>query len=214
MPKLPQTYNPSEHDPQGDNYEPIPKGVYEIEVVDSDIPTSKGGDPMVELVVEIVGNEDTGTKYAGRKIWEKFNLYNTTGNDPEKVRQIARGQFSAACRCLGVFHEVNDTEELHGRRGYARVGHDKWTGRDGDERIDSVIKAWKFNDNAAASAGPVSSGGSEPWNNPAPAKPGPSESKPATPPKTKADDSKPATPPPVPDDSAPASNVSGPAWLD
>lgn len=164
MAQLPEQYDPNEHEPQGD-FEAIPPGIYTVEVTDSWIMETKAGDPAVKYEFTILGPE-----FAGRKLWNTFNMYHSTS---EQARKIAEGQHSAMCRALGWLQPVDDTEVLHGRTCDVKVKVRTYTW-DGEERVDNEIKAFKpSGGNSSAPSGgsnpPASSGqadGDKPWNRP------------------------------------------------
>ena len=153
MAKMPEEYDPNDHEPQSDPYEPAPPGVYVVEVTDSELNESRAGDPMPEYTLTILRKKGTDSQFAGKKVWQSFNLYQSTS---EQAREIAEGQHSAMCRALGWNQPVTDTEQLHGMTGEVRLGIDLYERDDGEVRRKNIVKAWRYDTDGDDSGG-------DPW---------------------------------------------------
>jgi hypothetical protein len=74
------------------SFAPVPKGTYQLCVTDADEVVTKAGNKRINLTFSITAGE-----YAGRKIWEGYNL---TGENTKAV-QISRGQLKSLWKCAG-----------------------------------------------------------------------------------------------------------------
>jgi hypothetical protein len=70
----------------------MPKGVYNLVVTEAEDTVTKAGNKRINMVFSV-----TDGQYAGRKIWEGFNL---TGDNAKAV-QISRGQLKSLWKCAG-----------------------------------------------------------------------------------------------------------------
>lgn len=84
--------------------EPLPRGMYQVIVIASDIkPTQAGTGEYIELTLQVVDGE-----YAGRRVWDRLNVSN-----PNKTAEdIAKRQLQELCLAAGVTN-LTDTEQLH-----------------------------------------------------------------------------------------------------
>jgi hypothetical protein len=85
-------------------YEPLPAGVYTMQIVESDMRTTKAGDGQY-LYLEF---EVQGPTHTGRKFFDRLNLFN---NNPKTV-EIANRQLASICRAVNIL-TLNDSQELH-----------------------------------------------------------------------------------------------------
>ena len=84
----------------------IPAGTYLMQIVASDLKTTKAGDGQyLELQLDILEGP-----HAGRKLWDRLNLVSRT----QQAVDIARRTFSAICHAVGVL-QIRDSEQLHFR---------------------------------------------------------------------------------------------------
>lgn len=148
MPKMPSAHNPEEHEPNRDLDEPIPAGVYDLEITDSEIEQSNAGDPMLAFTFTVLGPE-----CEGRKLWHRLNLWHSSS---ERARKIAQGEMSAICRSAGYNKTVENSDVLHGKTVRARVKIETYTDSDTGETK-------KSNEIAAFKTGEDSGSGSKPW---------------------------------------------------
>lgn len=96
---------PNEVEPQGD-FTPLPAGDYRVQVVKSEMRSTKKGDGQyLWLELEVLDGE-----YSERRLWHSINLVNPNAQTVE----IAKKQFSALCHGTGVIG-AQDSEQLHHR---------------------------------------------------------------------------------------------------
>jgi len=87
------------------NFEPIPKGEYLVQVVESDFKTTKDQQGrFIELKFEVLNGE-----YKGRFIWTRLNVQNKN----QMAVDIANKEFATICRAMGK-GKITDTQQLHG----------------------------------------------------------------------------------------------------
>lgn len=96
-------FNASEVAPQQSGYEPRPAGEYTMQVVNSDMRTTKSGTGQyLWLEFDILSGPVRG------KYFERLNLF----NDNAKAVEIANRQLSAICNAIGLM-TLQDSEQLH-----------------------------------------------------------------------------------------------------
>jgi hypothetical protein len=96
-------FNASEVAPQQSGYEPRPAGEYTMQVVNSDMRTTKSGTGQyLWLEFDILSGPVRG------KFFERLNLF----NDNAKAVDIANRQLSAICNAIGIV-SLQDSEQLH-----------------------------------------------------------------------------------------------------
>lgn len=104
MAMLDQTYN-TEDLPQGDSFEPVPNGWYQVEIEGAELKDTNSGDgKYINLQLKITGEE-----YEGRYIWAMLNIQNPS----PKAEDIGRRQLGDVLRSIGV-GEISDTDQLIG----------------------------------------------------------------------------------------------------
>lgn len=87
-----------------DTYAPLPAGDYLMQIVQSEVrPTRDGSSQYVWFELDILDGE-----YAGRKFWERLNLWSAN----ETAKKIANQTLVSMTRACG-FVAIEDTEELH-----------------------------------------------------------------------------------------------------
>jgi len=74
------------------NYDPLPKGDYMLTCTEAEEKTTKSGGTMIAATFEVVSG-----KYAGRKIWNNYNIHNSS----EVAQKIGREQVSAWAKAVG-----------------------------------------------------------------------------------------------------------------
>ncbi|MEI6052433.1 MAG: DUF669 domain-containing protein [Opitutaceae bacterium] len=99
------------------NFEPLPKGDYELKCTEAEEKTTQKGGQMIAATFEVVSG-----KAAGRKIWNNFNIH----NDSEKAQKIGREQVSAWARACGK-PNANSFDELLERQFTAVLDIEKGT---------------------------------------------------------------------------------------
>ena len=96
-------FNASEVAPQQSGYEPRPAGEYTMQVVNSDMRTTKSGTGQyLWLEFDILSGPVRG------KFFERLNLFNYNA----KAVDIANRQLSAICNAIGIV-SLQDSEQLH-----------------------------------------------------------------------------------------------------
>jgi hypothetical protein len=96
-------FNASEVAPQQSGYEPRPAGEDTMQVVNSDMRTTKSGTGQyLWLEFDILSGPVRG------KFFERLNLF----NDNAKAVDIANRQLSAICNAIGIV-SLQDSEQLH-----------------------------------------------------------------------------------------------------
>jgi hypothetical protein len=76
-----------------------------MQIVQSEMRETKAGDgSYLWLEFEILG-----PKYAGRKFWDRLNLFNKN----EVTVKVARKQLSAICSAMNFSNLPSDSEQLH-----------------------------------------------------------------------------------------------------
>jgi hypothetical protein len=96
-------FNASEVPSQQSGYEPRPTGEYTMQVVNSDMRTTKSGTGQyLWLEFDILSGPVRG------KYFERLNLF----NDNAKAVEIANRQLSAICNAVGLV-ALQDSEQLH-----------------------------------------------------------------------------------------------------
>jgi len=100
-------------------YDPIPEGEYILKAVDAEEKaTSRGDGSYIKVKYEVVKGE-----YAGRLLWQNFNI----NNPSEKAQHIGRQQIVAWATACGR-PNVDDTDKLLGKPFAATVGIEPGTG--------------------------------------------------------------------------------------
>lgn len=84
--------------------EMLPVGDYTMQITQSDLRDTKAGDGQyIWLELEILG-----PKYAGRRYWERLNLFNKN----DTAVRIAKKTLGSICKAVGIA-EFQDTDQLH-----------------------------------------------------------------------------------------------------
>lgn len=85
----------------------LPAGEYQMQIVDSEMRATKAGDGQyLWLEFSILG-----PKYAGRKFWERLNLFNKN----EVAVKVARKQLANICAALNFQNLPTDSVQLHNK---------------------------------------------------------------------------------------------------
>ena len=123
-----------------DDFAPVPAGWYPVAVQSSTQKTSKNGDDYFEFTLIITEGE-----FAGRKLWDRVNLYHSK----ENVRAIAQRQLKSLCEACNK-PSIKDTGELHDKQCQALVAIREWSGGESNE-----VKRYKKLDGANTYAEPI-----------------------------------------------------------
>jgi len=121
----------------GGSYDPIPEGEYILKALDAEEKTTSAGTgSYIKVKFEVVKGE-----YAGRLIWQNFNV----NNPSEKAQRIGRQQMVAWATACGK-PDADDTDKLLEKQFSAAVSIEKGTGGYSDS---NRIKAFLFDQEAA-----------------------------------------------------------------
>lgn len=102
MANLDFTFNPSDVPEDERSFEPLPAGLYNVQIIESEVRPSKSGQ-MLRLTLEVMD----GPK-AGRRIWDNLNIQNRS----QQAQQIAQRALADICQAVGC-GALQDSEELH-----------------------------------------------------------------------------------------------------
>lgn len=96
---------PAEEITPSGSFDPVPRGKYVAQIVESELKTTKKGDGQyISLRFKIIEGD-----YEGRNVFAQLNMVNPS----VEAQRIARQQFSSICHATGVLNP-SDTTELHG----------------------------------------------------------------------------------------------------
>lgn len=88
------------------DFEPFPVGVYDMEVVASDVVQTKTGTgQMLKLELSVTSGD-----YTGRRVWANINIVNQS----QQAQEIGQRQLSDLCRACGMVAVPSESEEFHG----------------------------------------------------------------------------------------------------
>ncbi len=158
MADLGETFYPAAIPESEHNFEPIPAGMYEVQITESEVKPSRSGQMLV-LTLDVIG-----PKYAGRKLWDRLNIQNAS----QEAQAIAQRALADLFLATGTAPSRN-SEDLHFKPLLARVAIK------GDPTYGpkNVIKAYKPKAAAARAAAPSdrAAAPAQPQRRPAPAAP-------------------------------------------
>ena len=98
-------FNAAEVSPESE-FTPLPAGIYNAQVIDSDLkPTKNGTGHYLQLTWKVLDGQ-----YAGRLAFDRLNIHNAN----ETATKIGQQQLSALCHAAGVL-QVQDSSQLHNR---------------------------------------------------------------------------------------------------
>ena len=109
------------------DYSPIPKGEYTIKCTEAESKDTKSGGEMIVATFEVVGGQ-----FNGRKIWNNFNINNSS----EKAQKIGREQVASWARTCGK-PNATSFDELLERKFIASIDIEK--GKDGYADKNRVV---------------------------------------------------------------------------
>lgn len=144
----------------GGNYDPIPAGDYTLKALEAEEKETKAGGLMIKVKFEVVSGE-----YAGRWIWNNFNVVNAS----EKAQNIGRQQLVAWATACGK-PDADDTDKLLDKKFNATVSIEKGTGGYKDSNgikafLSSTAEAPKAKAApAAAKPAPAAGKSANPWD--------------------------------------------------
>lgn len=131
--------------------EPLPKGMYQVVIVESQIKNNLAGTgEYISLKLQVVDGE-----HSGRWIWDNLNVRNAS----KTAEEIAQRQLQLVCLACGVT-KLNQTEELHDIPILAEVDIDRKDPTRNRVNGYAALSAGKTSTaapKASASAAPMSS---------------------------------------------------------
>ena len=117
----------NDYESEDRNFEPLPKGEYELKCTEAEEKNTKKGGVMIAATFEVVKGQATG-----RKIWNNFNIH----NDSEQAQRIGREQVSAWARATGK-PNATSVDELLERSFTAVLDIEK--GKDGYSDRNKIV---------------------------------------------------------------------------
>lgn len=127
-------FNADEFKDDGD-YAPLPKGDYEVTVIESSVSPTKAGDgTYAKLVLQVVDGER-----AGRRIYHYCNI----SNPNQSAEDIGKRSLAQVCRAVGN-PTPSSTEDLHDIPFMVKVIHKNRSDNEGVEA--RVARAYALND--------------------------------------------------------------------
>ena len=88
-----------------DSFDPIPAGMYQAMIEDSEVvPTKSGSGQMLKLTWKVIDGE-----FKGRLVFDRLNIQNQN----PKAEEIGQRQLSTLCHAVGVL-QLKTSEQLHG----------------------------------------------------------------------------------------------------
>lgn len=141
MAELGQNFDPSAAPPRDRDFDTIPAGQYEAQVVESEVvPTKSGSGMMLKLTWEVI----TGP-FTNRKVFQQINF----SNQSAKAQEIGQRELADICEAAGV-GPMRDSEVLHFKPLLIRVGIEK---QEGYEDKNVVKRVKPMGGNAPAASG-------------------------------------------------------------
>jgi len=145
------SFNVTEVPQQTSGNEPKPAGTYVMQVVNSDMRTTKSGTGQyLWLEFEILDGPAKG------RYWDRLNII----NDNAKAVEIANRQLSAICHALG-FVTLDDSEKLHYKP--LRVQLKVKEGKDGSLQNEAKYLPLEGSATSAPAAAPAPAAPAKPW---------------------------------------------------
>lgn len=112
MVEINETFNANEIPEDDRNFDPIPAGDYNLQVIESKIEDTKtGSGQMLTLTLEVIDGP-----LANRRIWDRLNIVN---QNPDAQR-IAQRNLADLCLAVNV-PQLRDTDDLHFKPFIGRV---------------------------------------------------------------------------------------------
>ena len=96
-----------------DTYDPIPDGMYNVVVEDTEVrPTKAGTGEYLLVTMRVLDGQ-----YANRKLWDRINVRNPN----PKAEEISRITLAKMCQAIGHNQALVDTTVLHNKPMRAKV---------------------------------------------------------------------------------------------
>jgi len=111
--KLKSDINPPQKAQKEDKkFEPIPEGDYKVEIVNSQVKTSKSGNKYLALTLRVVEGD-----HAKKIIFDHFNLFHPNA----KVKAIALDKLGKLTEMVGLGSELKNASDLKDKVVNARI---------------------------------------------------------------------------------------------
>jgi hypothetical protein len=114
---------------QTTNFEPVPNGIYSVQVTGSESKQNKAGTGSFLKIEFTVVDKN----YNGRKFWHNFNLFNKS----EKAQNIGRAELKRCILACGLSDAVRDSSEMHGKMLRVKIAI---ADQGGEYGLQNVIK--------------------------------------------------------------------------
>lgn len=112
MAQLNETFDPNEVPEDDRNFDPLPAGDYDLQVIESEIKETKDGSgEYLKLTMEVISGPHTN-----RRLWDNLNIRNPNAD----AQRIAQRALADLCLATGV-SQLRDSEELHFKPFVGRV---------------------------------------------------------------------------------------------
>lgn len=113
MAQLNETFDPNEVPEDDRNFDPIPAGDYDMQVIESEIRETKDRTgEYLKLTLEVISGP-----HANRRIWDNLNIRNSNAD----AQRIAQRALADLCLAVGHTGPLRDSEELHFKPFVGRV---------------------------------------------------------------------------------------------
>jgi len=123
-------FSTDDYEPSDRDFEVMPKAEYTLKATEAEEKEAKNGNgSYIAAVFEVVKGE-----HAGRKVWQNFNINNSS----EKAEKIGREQVVGWARACGK-PNAQDTDELLERNFQAKLDIEKGTGGYADKNKISAF---------------------------------------------------------------------------
>lgn len=173
MAQLGQAFDPNSVAPSTGGGGPLhPAGDFQFEVQESDVkPNSKGTGQVMSGVLVNLGNAEDESQGAdkGKKVYFSINV----AHENAQTQTIGQGELSAMCAAAELVETLTDSNQLHYRPLWARIGHEAMMskesnfkspmiGDDGKPKMKAVVLRYLFGDAEAAPATPATKAAATP----------------------------------------------------
>lgn len=130
---------------QSTNFEPVPNGIYSVQVTGSESKQNKAGTgSFLKIEFTVVDRN-----YNGRKFWHNFNLFNPS----EKAQNIGRAELKRCILACGLSDAVRDSSEMHGKMLRVKIAI---ADQGGEYGLQNVIKDFYSIENKYTAPAPAS----------------------------------------------------------
>lgn len=140
--------------PQGDSFEPLKAGAYQVQIDSAEMKTTKAGTGTYISIQYKV----TGPEYTGRVVFGMITITNPN----QEAERIGRQNLGDLCRAVGIAN-IQDSDQLIGGNLIVTLTVKK----DPEYGDKNEVKSYKALDGAVAPTGAQSTGspaGGAPWS--------------------------------------------------